>query len=219
MCNLPYSEKPFISGTVLPLMDRLDLSVSGIEDYHLFTDRYYNSVELAQELDNQKCMYTFCLFTLCPCCTNFSGKTLRLVARQAFINPWCPASGNFSKHDRKRLNATFHGYQECFGYRISRTHFWHAQGEKYLLASKHLPVGPYITAGKLMVFHDISYQLYKNVVIHSSFFYNGLQQETCVHFCMHLRHNQLISVTAKNILNKSCTTNKTLFSLLNIIFP
>jgi hypothetical protein len=37
-------------------MDRLGLSVSGIEDYNLFTDRY-SSVELAQELDNQKCQY------------------------------------------------------------------------------------------------------------------------------------------------------------------
>jgi hypothetical protein len=32
-------------------MDRLDLSVSGVEGYHLFTERYY-SVQLAQELDN-----------------------------------------------------------------------------------------------------------------------------------------------------------------------
>jgi hypothetical protein len=49
-CNLPYSEKQFISRIVLSLMDRL--SMSGIEDCHLFTDRYYSSVELAQELDN-----------------------------------------------------------------------------------------------------------------------------------------------------------------------
>jgi hypothetical protein len=40
MCNLPYSEKPFISRIDLSLMDRLWLSVSGIEDCHHFTDRY-----------------------------------------------------------------------------------------------------------------------------------------------------------------------------------
>jgi hypothetical protein len=34
-------------------MDRLWLSVSGIEDYHHFTNRYYSSAEQAQELDNQ----------------------------------------------------------------------------------------------------------------------------------------------------------------------
>jgi hypothetical protein len=55
VCNLPYSEKPIISRIVLSLMDRLWLNVSGTEDYHLFTDRYYSSVKLAQELDNQKC--------------------------------------------------------------------------------------------------------------------------------------------------------------------
>jgi hypothetical protein len=60
--------------------------VSGIEDYHHFTDRYYSSVELAQELDNQKCKYTFGFITLCPCCTTFSGKTVHFVAQQAFQN-------------------------------------------------------------------------------------------------------------------------------------
>jgi hypothetical protein len=35
-------------------MDRLGHSVSGIEDYHLFTDRYYSSIDLAKELDNWK---------------------------------------------------------------------------------------------------------------------------------------------------------------------
>jgi hypothetical protein len=93
--NLPYSEKPFISRIVLSL-DRVWLSVSGIEDYHLFSDRYYSSVELVQELDNWKCKYTFCFFTLCPCGTNFSGKTSHLVARQAFKNPWRPGCGTFS---------------------------------------------------------------------------------------------------------------------------
>jgi hypothetical protein len=51
-CNLPHSEKPFISRIALSLMDKIRLSVSGIEDYHLFTDRYYSCVALAQELDN-----------------------------------------------------------------------------------------------------------------------------------------------------------------------
>jgi hypothetical protein len=32
--------------------------VFGVEGYHLFTDRYYSSVQLAQELDNQKCHTT-----------------------------------------------------------------------------------------------------------------------------------------------------------------
>jgi hypothetical protein len=36
--NLPYSEKPFISRIVLSLMERLELSVSGVEGYHLFTN-------------------------------------------------------------------------------------------------------------------------------------------------------------------------------------
>jgi hypothetical protein len=31
-------------------MDRLELSVSGVEGYHVFTDRYYSSFDLAQEL-------------------------------------------------------------------------------------------------------------------------------------------------------------------------
>jgi hypothetical protein len=56
VCNLP-SEKPFISRIVLSLMDRIGLSMSDIEGYHLFTDRY------------------------------FSGKTVHLVAQQAFKNP------------------------------------------------------------------------------------------------------------------------------------
>jgi hypothetical protein len=51
-CNLPYFEKPFISRIILSLMGRLGLSVSGIEDYHHFTDRYYSSIQLGQELDN-----------------------------------------------------------------------------------------------------------------------------------------------------------------------
>jgi hypothetical protein len=61
--------------------------MSGIEDCHLFTDRYYSSVELAQELDNWKCKYTCCFLTLCPCCTDFSCKTLHLMARQPFKTP------------------------------------------------------------------------------------------------------------------------------------
>jgi hypothetical protein len=44
VCNLPYSENLFISRIVLSLMVRLWLSVSGFEDYHHFTDRYYSSV-------------------------------------------------------------------------------------------------------------------------------------------------------------------------------
>jgi hypothetical protein len=39
-------------------MDRLGLGAPCVEGYHLFTDRYYNSVNLAQELDNQKCHTT-----------------------------------------------------------------------------------------------------------------------------------------------------------------
>jgi hypothetical protein len=69
--------------------------VSGIEDYKLFTDRYYSSVELAQELDNRKCKYTFGFLTLCSCCTNFSGKTGQLVALQAFRNSPYPGCGFF----------------------------------------------------------------------------------------------------------------------------
>jgi hypothetical protein len=68
------------SRIVLSLMDRLGLSVSGIEDYHISADRHYTSTELAQELDNWKCKYTGCLFTLCPCCINFLGKTGHISA-------------------------------------------------------------------------------------------------------------------------------------------
>jgi hypothetical protein len=35
-------------------MDRLGLSLSIAEGYHLFTDRYFSSVHLAQELDSRK---------------------------------------------------------------------------------------------------------------------------------------------------------------------
>jgi hypothetical protein len=51
MFNLSYSEKPFISRIVVSLTDRLGPGVSGIEDYLLFTVRYYRSVEFAAELD------------------------------------------------------------------------------------------------------------------------------------------------------------------------
>jgi hypothetical protein len=61
--------------------------VSVIEDYHHSTDRYYSSVDLAQELDSKKCKYTFGFLTLCPCCTIFSGKPVHFVARQVFKNP------------------------------------------------------------------------------------------------------------------------------------
>jgi hypothetical protein len=38
-------------------------------------------------LDNRKCKHTFGFLTLCPCCTNFLGKTVHLVAWQAFKTP------------------------------------------------------------------------------------------------------------------------------------
>jgi hypothetical protein len=41
------------------------LLVGGWEDLTV------GDVELAQELDNRKCKYTFGFLTLCPCCTNF----------------------------------------------------------------------------------------------------------------------------------------------------
>jgi hypothetical protein len=82
-CNLPYSEKPFISRIVLSLMDRLGLCLV-LKTINFLLIRYYSSVELAQELANQKRKYTFCLFTLCPCCINFLGKTGHQVAQQAF---------------------------------------------------------------------------------------------------------------------------------------
>ena len=58
ICNLPHTEKSFTSHIVLSLMDRLELCVSGIDGYHLFTDRYYSSVELAQELVKKQCHTT-----------------------------------------------------------------------------------------------------------------------------------------------------------------
>jgi hypothetical protein len=57
VCNLPYSGKPITSRMILSLMDSLELSVSGVEGYHLSTDRC-SSVQLAEELDNQKCHTT-----------------------------------------------------------------------------------------------------------------------------------------------------------------
>jgi hypothetical protein len=102
LTGVTYSEKLFISRTVVFLMDRLWPSVSGIEDYYHFTDRYYSNVELAQELDNWICKYTFVFLILCPCCTNFSGKTVHLVAQQAFKNSWRLDCRNFSKRDDRR---------------------------------------------------------------------------------------------------------------------
>jgi hypothetical protein len=64
VCKLPYSEKPFTSRVVLSLMGRLELCVSSVEGYHLFTDRYYSSVQLAQELDGRKCHFTFSTYAL-----------------------------------------------------------------------------------------------------------------------------------------------------------
>jgi hypothetical protein len=52
------------SRIILSMMGRLGLSVSGIEDYHLFTDRN-NSIKLAQEWDSRKFKYAFWFFTLC----------------------------------------------------------------------------------------------------------------------------------------------------------
>jgi hypothetical protein len=40
------------------LIDRLELSVSVVEGYCFFTDRYYSYIQLAQELDNRKCHTT-----------------------------------------------------------------------------------------------------------------------------------------------------------------
>jgi hypothetical protein len=85
--------------------------------------QYYSNVELAQELNNQKCKCTVGFLTLCPCCPNFSGKTVHLVARQAFENPWRPGCRNVSKcDDRKGLRLknkpskkpTWSGYWLCF---------------------------------------------------------------------------------------------------------
>jgi hypothetical protein len=64
MCNLPYSQKPFILRIVLSLMDRF--SVVSIQDYHLFTDRYYSSFELAQYWtnENESTHFVFSLYAL-----------------------------------------------------------------------------------------------------------------------------------------------------------
>jgi hypothetical protein len=58
VCNLPYPDKPFTTRIVLSLMDRLGRSISGIRGYHLFTDRYYSSVDLAKEFDKRECYTT-----------------------------------------------------------------------------------------------------------------------------------------------------------------
>lgn len=54
VCNLPYPDKSFTSRIVLSLMGSLE----NVEGYHLFTDKYYNSVDLAQELDKKECHMT-----------------------------------------------------------------------------------------------------------------------------------------------------------------
>jgi hypothetical protein len=84
---LPYSEKPFILRIVLSLMDRLGLGVSGTDDYHLFTDRYYSSVELAQEwtIENVSTHFAFSLYALVA--PTFRAKPSHLVPQQAFRNP------------------------------------------------------------------------------------------------------------------------------------
>jgi hypothetical protein len=47
--------------------------VSSVEGYHLFTDRYYSGVQLAQELGSQKCHTTGTI-------THFTFSTYALVA-------------------------------------------------------------------------------------------------------------------------------------------
>jgi hypothetical protein len=56
-------------------MDWLGLGVSDVQGYHLFTDRYYNSAHLAQELDKQKCHTTGT--------TEASKKKVKLSLQQA----------------------------------------------------------------------------------------------------------------------------------------
>jgi hypothetical protein len=58
VCNLPFPYKPFTTRIVISLMDHLVLSVSGIQGYHLFTNQYYSSVDLAKELDKRECYTT-----------------------------------------------------------------------------------------------------------------------------------------------------------------
>lgn len=58
ICNLPYPNKAFTTRIVLSLMDKLAACVSDISGYHLFTDRYYSSTDLSQELDKRQCHTT-----------------------------------------------------------------------------------------------------------------------------------------------------------------
>jgi hypothetical protein len=57
--------------------------------------------------------YTFCFFTLCPCCANFLSNPARLVALQGLKIPQWPRCGNVSKcENRKGLNINM--YVTCY---------------------------------------------------------------------------------------------------------
>lgn len=47
--NLFYLDKPFALRMLLSLMEYLRGNICGFGGYHLFTDRYYSSVNLAKE--------------------------------------------------------------------------------------------------------------------------------------------------------------------------
>jgi hypothetical protein len=56
--NLLCSDKPFTIRILLSLMDHLGLSVYGLEGWHIFTDWYYSSADLAKELNAKECHIT-----------------------------------------------------------------------------------------------------------------------------------------------------------------
>jgi hypothetical protein len=65
--------------------------------------RYYSSVELAQELDNQKCKYTFCFLTLCLCSSNFRAKHFTYWLGKHLKTPVVLASEIFPNVPTKRV--------------------------------------------------------------------------------------------------------------------
>ena len=56
--NLIKPELPVSTGIPLHLYDKLLTNVPGAQGYHMYTDRYYTSIPLAEELLKMKCHLT-----------------------------------------------------------------------------------------------------------------------------------------------------------------
>jgi hypothetical protein len=193
-------------------MDRLCLSVSGTEGY---TFSKILQQRLVGPRTGQWKMYVHILLL------HFMLLLHQLFRKNASLS----GSAGVYKPLTSWLRKFFQTWPEtfkCYLPWISRDMFWLQNIKNTFLAC---------SGGKI----PISFKASACRPIHNSWETHGFPWQYCVHtfqfllqsttaadlmhFCMHLKSNQLISVTAKNILNKSCIKNKTPSSLLNIIFP